>query len=125
MAFLEYQTALTWRATSHFEPAFEFVGSTSTTAGSNATRRTARVNFPGRSEPGIEGRIATGNKCSDAGARHAPAIWAGFGASVSNVFKEVARYPLLGPGQREDLVGPNGNGGSTSMGPSAVVKHSE
>jgi hypothetical protein len=32
VAFLEYHTAMTWRATSHFVPAFEFVGSTNTIA---------------------------------------------------------------------------------------------
>jgi hypothetical protein len=32
VAFLEYQSAITWRATSHFVPAFEFVGSTNTIA---------------------------------------------------------------------------------------------
>jgi hypothetical protein len=40
-AFLEYQTAITWRATSHFVPAFEFVGSTNTIAG-----RTQLVGLP-------------------------------------------------------------------------------
>jgi hypothetical protein len=33
VAFLEYQTAITWRATSHLVPAFEYVGSTNTIAG--------------------------------------------------------------------------------------------
>ena len=33
VAFLEYQSAITWRATSHFVPAFEFVGSSNTIAG--------------------------------------------------------------------------------------------
>ena len=41
MAFLEYQSAVTWRATNHFVPAFEFVGSTNTIAG-----RTQLVGLP-------------------------------------------------------------------------------
>jgi hypothetical protein len=32
-AFLEYQTAVTWRATTHFVPAFELLGSTNPVAG--------------------------------------------------------------------------------------------
>jgi hypothetical protein len=32
-AFLEYQSAVTWRATIHFVPTFEFVGSTNTVVG--------------------------------------------------------------------------------------------
>jgi hypothetical protein len=41
VAFLEYQTAVTWRATSHLVPAFEFVGSTNTIVG-----RTQLVGLP-------------------------------------------------------------------------------
>jgi hypothetical protein len=41
MAFLEYQSAVTWRATNHFVPAFEFVGTTNTIAG-----RTQLVGLP-------------------------------------------------------------------------------
>jgi hypothetical protein len=40
-AFLEYQSAITWRETSHFVPVFEFVGSTNTIAG-----RTQLVGLP-------------------------------------------------------------------------------
>jgi hypothetical protein len=52
VAFLEYQTAITWRATRHFVPAFEFVGSTNTIAGRTQLAGLPEVIF--RAGPNLE-----------------------------------------------------------------------